>query len=110
MDEIQVDLEFAAQLHAKAFNFGPTLKMACHKQLEIEEVRRRREEEQEMPAREVEDSLFLRVESAPAHQAMVRSDAFQRVSSAGDGQVNTEEDERANLRALVPTTRARTTT
>ena len=75
--------------------------MARHGQLEIEELRCRQEEEQEMPAIEVKGSLVLRTESAPALQTMVRSDAFQRVSSAGGGQLNKEDDERAALRALV---------
>jgi S-adenosylhomocysteine hydrolase len=103
IDELQFDLQTAAQLQAKASILlgSPTLNIARHRQWKIEEERCRQEDEQEIPAREVKDSLFLRTESAPALQTTVRSDAFQRVSSAGCGQLNKEDDERAALRALV---------
>ena len=100
---LQVDLETAAQLQARAFDLlnDPTLKMARNRQGEIVEERCRQEEGQEISAREVADSLILRTKSAPELQTTVRSDALQGVSLAGGGQLKKEDDERAALQALV---------
>ena len=103
IDEIQVDLHTASQLRANAYTVlsSPTTLMARRRQSQREEEQRRHLEEQERLAREAEQDLFLRLESAPVDRTDVCSDAFQRFSPAGQDHVNKEDDERAALRALV---------